>query len=723
MPLVTPINLCCIALAMFLVLCLCCPLTLADFELLVPGYYVDKLYTPPLQAPNHVAVSASGIIVITDWGACDRVFRLHEDGSLSTYAAPSSVDHHDVVFDSANNLYVEDWHGILWKITPEGDVSQAAEGVLGFQMDIAPDGDIFAVGGDGTAIQRVCPDGEVTVYADGLDGPCDVAVSPVTGDVYALDFGAGTVYEVGVDGTLTALVTGLLHEWSYIACSPDGELYYWAHTGELYHVSTTTGTLTELAWVKDGAANLHATDFAFDPQGRIVAVDVTYNHVIRLDLEAQTGEALWIGLGNSSGLATRPGEDGVYMSYGHPFSWGCGGVVRIEADGSTTVILDDLGPEVCGLAFDADGTGYVVSTGLTGGGWRGTIHAFSPGAPKIPLSVLPEHGYSLAVDPTTGYLWGLSYAEIWYFDDIWLRHVIPTDSVGGGVESLTFTPDGTLYATIVTSDLWSIPVEIGLYRVDPTGPTFTRVANLSTLNVCCTMGRIGGGNDGNIYWVGNGDRYTLDHESVMHMLRITPAGAVTLFGQPLPMDPSAVVGDFDTADLYVASGCGLYRILPASEATFRVESWTGNVLADGVLHAAAIDAVAADIAEWAKVSEPVEPGDVLELDPSHPGLYRLSSSTCSPLLAGVVSTEPGLVLGSDGIFEDRALLALSGIVPVKVTDEGGAIATGDILVASSTPGHAMRCTAFQSASCALVGKALQPMDDAWGVILVLLTSQ
>jgi hypothetical protein len=43
----------------------------------------------------------------------------------------------------------------------------------------------------------------------------------------------------------------------------------------------------------------------------------------------------------------------------------------------------------------------------------------------------------------------------------------------------------------------------------------------------------------------------------------------------------------------------------------------------------------------------VEPGDVLEHDPANPMTYRKSSGRCSALVAGVVSTDPGLVLGTE----------------------------------------------------------------------------
>jgi len=535
---------------------------LADFDLL-PGYMAERVFTPPLQAPNHVAISPSDIIVVTDWGLSDRVIQVREDGTLSTYAAPSSGLHFGIAFDSADNLYVADGPGVLWKVTPDGAALEFASGVLGFQLDIAPSGDVFAVS-DSASVQRITPDGQVSVYATGLTSACDLAVSPVTGDVYVLDRGAGAVFKANLDGTVTLLTSGLMTDWSYIAFSRDGTLYHMGVDTGLSIISTVDGTRTELTWVKDSWANLCPKDIAFDSQGRVVAVDCTYNHVVRFDLDAETMEMLWQGMGNTEALAVAPGGGGVYLGVSHPSSDGQGGMVRIEADGSTTPFVDGLLPEVCGMAFDADGVGYTIATGLVGGGWRSKVYSITPSGVTTALTTLPYHGYSLALDPATGYLWGASFEELWYLDDTGACHTIPTTSLGGSAESITFTPDGTLYISANTSDIFSSPVERGVYRVDPTGPTFTLIADLSTVNMCCVMGHIGAGQDGNIYWVGVGDRHTPNNEPDMHMLRITPAGEVTLFGHHLPMDPAAVTGDPDSTDLYFSSGCGVYRVFEAN---------------------------------------------------------------------------------------------------------------------------------------------------------------
>ena len=171
-------------------------------------------------------------------------------------------------------------------------------------------------------------------------------------------------------------------------------------------------------------------------------------------------------------------------------------------------------------------------------------------------------------------------------------------------------------------------------------------------------------------------------------------------------------------------GSGRIHLVPAPPATaavFRVDA-AGNVLADQTFYGAAFFTGAADIAEWVHISTPVEPGDVVEFDPLAPGQYRTTQDACSSLVAGVISTTPGVTLGTDLDASDKALLALIGIVPVKVTDEGGPIVPGDLLVTSSTPGHAMRWAGPGSCLCSLVGKALEPMDKEQGVILVLLTA-
>ncbi len=187
-------------------------------------------------------------------------------------------------------------------------------------------------------------------------------------------------------------------------------------------------------------------------------------------------------------------------------------------------------------------------------------------------------------------------------------------------------------------------------------------------------------------------------------------------------------GEDNSGELYVADLNGaIYRIVSSTSDTpllFRIERTTGNVYTDG-----AFVGGGADLAEHIFVSEPVEPGDVVELDPHNPGHYRKTRSAYSKLIAGVISTQPGVILGlgttplapsGDGQGErSSALLALLGRVPVKATTENGPIRVGDLLTSSSKPGYAMRCDGPQKCESAFVGKALSSLEHGEGVVLVL----
>jgi hypothetical protein len=161
-----------------------------------------------------------------------------------------------------------------------------------------------------------------------------------------------------------------------------------------------------------------------------------------------------------------------------------------------------------------------------------------------------------------------------------------------------------------------------------------------------------------------------------------------------------------------------------TSTVFRVDS-RGNVLTDNAFYGNVFLTGSADVAEWVTVSEPVEPGDVLELDPWNVGQYRRAVGPCSSLVAGVVSTEPGFALGSRThsllpTTNAQALLALVGMVPVKACDENGPIALGDLVVPSSIPGYVMRWDSERFPTCAPVGKALQELGSGTGAILILL---
>lgn len=128
----------------------------------------------------------------------------------------------------------------------------------------------------------------------------------------------------------------------------------------------------------------------------------------------------------------------------------------------------------------------------------------------------------------------------------------------------------------------------------------------------------------------------------------------------------------------------------------------------------------ADVAENYVGVGTLEPGDVVVLDPSTPLGVRRADQPYDTTVAGIVSTDPAIVLPG---AVDGVPLALVGRVPAKADASYGAIQVGDLLTTSPTPAHVMRCDDGSQCIGAIVGKALEPLDEGTDVILVLVTLQ
>ncbi len=119
-----------------------------------------------------------------------------------------------------------------------------------------------------------------------------------------------------------------------------------------------------------------------------------------------------------------------------------------------------------------------------------------------------------------------------------------------------------------------------------------------------------------------------------------------------------------------------------------------------------------------------QPGDVVEIDPDNALHYRLSSKADSTMVAGVITTKPGVLMNA-GIDDATGLpaLALVGRVPVKVTMEGGVIRPGDLLVSASVEGRAKRASG-QILPGSVIGKALQAhLEGDQGVVEMLVMTR
>jgi hypothetical protein len=135
-----------------------------------------------------------------------------------------------------------------------------------------------------------------------------------------------------------------------------------------------------------------------------------------------------------------------------------------------------------------------------------------------------------------------------------------------------------------------------------------------------------------------------------------------------------------------------------------------------------------DLAEpFVLKDEKICKGSVVVIDDEHPGRLMQSERAYDRRVAGIISgangINPGITLQQEGAFVDGQNVALSGRVYVLADATHGAIRPGDLLTTSETPGHAMGAADHSRAQGAVLGKAMSPLKEGKGLVLVLVTLQ
>jgi hypothetical protein len=134
-----------------------------------------------------------------------------------------------------------------------------------------------------------------------------------------------------------------------------------------------------------------------------------------------------------------------------------------------------------------------------------------------------------------------------------------------------------------------------------------------------------------------------------------------------------------------------------------------------------------DVAEWVPAFGAPKPGTVVILSEDANNHVVASNAAYDTRVAGVVSEQPGLILGEAA--PNKVQVATTGRVKVMVDATAAPIKIGDLLVTSNIPGVAMKSMPVEVAGIQMhrpgtvVGKALEPLDKGTGEILVLLSMQ
>jgi hypothetical protein len=122
-----------------------------------------------------------------------------------------------------------------------------------------------------------------------------------------------------------------------------------------------------------------------------------------------------------------------------------------------------------------------------------------------------------------------------------------------------------------------------------------------------------------------------------------------------------------------------------------------------------------DLAENIFSAEDVSAGDVVVISDDMKVIK--SYKAYDKKAVGVISTAPAATFGGS---TGNVPLAISGRVPVKVTDENGPIDPGDLLTTSSMLGHAMKCNDYEKCFGNIIGKSLTKLEDRRGVVTMII---
>jgi len=127
-----------------------------------------------------------------------------------------------------------------------------------------------------------------------------------------------------------------------------------------------------------------------------------------------------------------------------------------------------------------------------------------------------------------------------------------------------------------------------------------------------------------------------------------------------------------------------------------------------------------DVAEYMPVTENVTPGTVMVIGKG--GVLHPSSIANDTHVAGIVSTEPGVTLGTKETGNPgEEQIAVAGRVPCKVDASNGPVEEGDLLTTSNNPGYAMKVVDPKPGT--ILGKAMGTLESGTGTIEVLVTLQ
>jgi len=127
-----------------------------------------------------------------------------------------------------------------------------------------------------------------------------------------------------------------------------------------------------------------------------------------------------------------------------------------------------------------------------------------------------------------------------------------------------------------------------------------------------------------------------------------------------------------------------------------------------------------DFAEEFSVNKDLPSGTVVVMADGGHKAVAASSQAYDRTVVGIVSDNPSIIAGRVD-SEKKVVVAMVGVVSVRVNNSNGAVVKGDLLTTSNITGYAMKASEFKPGT--IIGKALEDLNGKSGQIKVLVNLQ
>lgn len=411
------------------------PSYIGEIHYLTSGIIAEDVYNIDIRARS-VQIGVNDEILVL--GNDTDIFQLAETGDFSLYASFASIGDRVEQFgiDLDGRIMVSTNHSGYYRQELDGDIRQFSEdNSFGRQFVFDSKGNMFTVDFPATRVNKITPDGEVSLIAQGFGEAHNIALTK-NDEILIVEVTRGELLKVHLDGTWETITENLSVDES-IAVSPDNQVYLYGWFG-LDLVNIEARTRTPIVWYN--TYNNSGEVAVFNSKGQMFTFHANVP-IYKVDLEEYTVETLFSPDTNSFAMAVDP-EQRIFVAYGSRLPTGETRIYVIDRDGTRTKLLSVPYNTPRSISIMNDGRGLIELSGFINNTYERAVIAFDPVSGEIEglLTHCCDTHTQITQNPVSG--------EFVWFDTNGLK----IGSIAGDRREVPFPDPGVLNGTIEISE-------------------------------------------------------------------------------------------------------------------------------------------------------------------------------------------------------------------------------------------------------------------------------